>query len=60
MNVTSHELPDRGIDEPMPGHGREPPECLGDDLHTKMAEAAGRPGMAGMLGALVLDEQLLR
>ena len=60
VDVTSHELPDHGIDEAMPGHGRKPPERLGDDLHAKMAEAPGSPRMAGMLVALVLDHQLLR
>jgi hypothetical protein len=60
MNIGSHQVPDRRIDETVAGEGRHIPERLGNDSHPEMAQAAGRSGMPRMMVTIILDDQFAR
>jgi hypothetical protein len=60
MNIGSHQVPDRRIDESVAGERRDIPERIGNDSHPEMAQACGRSGMPRMMATVILDDQLAR
>ena len=58
MDFALEKVPERGVDEPVAGHGGEAPERLGSDAHPEMAAAPGGAGMPGVQVAVVGDGEL--
>ena len=60
VDIALHQIVDRRVNQPMPGHRGYAAKRLRDDTNSKMALPAGRPGMALVQMALILDRQLRR
>jgi hypothetical protein len=60
MNIGSHQVPDRHIDQAVAGEGRHIPERLGNDSHPKMAQAPGCSGVPRMVVTFILDDEFAR
>jgi hypothetical protein len=59
MDIGLHQLADRRIHEPVTRERREAPEGLGDYTHPEMAQAPCGAGVARMVAAVILDDELL-
>jgi hypothetical protein len=60
MDIGLHQLANRRVHQPMALERREAPEGFGDNTHPEMAQAPCGAGVAHMVTAVVLDDELLR
>jgi hypothetical protein len=55
MDVGAQQIFDRGIDQPVPRYGRDPPKGLRDDADPKVAPPIGSACMARMAMTFILN-----